>query len=116
MKVLFDHNIPRNLVPYLTKHTVSRTAPLGWAQLHNGALLSAAESEGFDVLVSGDKNLEYQQNVLGREISIISLSAINWPVIKPYVAEIVKAVDEAKPGTYQQIECGTFRRKRFSKP
>ena len=94
MKVLFDHNIPRNLVSSLTHHTIGRTAPLGW------------------VMISGDKNLEYQQRVQGRKIAIVSLSAINWPVISPYVAAIVKAVDEATPGTYQRVECGTFRRER----
>ena len=112
MKVLFDHNIPRNLVSSLTHHTVGRTAPLGWASLQNGDLIAAAEAAGFEVMISGDKNLEYQQRVQGRKIAIVSLSAINWPVIMPYVAAIVKAVDEATSGTYQRVECGTFRRER----
>ena len=116
MKVLFDHNIPRDLASYLPHHTVSRTAPLGWAKLQNGDLIDAAEAAGFEVMISGDKNLEYQQRVHGRTIAIVSLSAINWPVIGPYVAAIVQAVDAATPGTYQRVECGIFRRQRKPGP
>ncbi len=61
-------------------------------------------------MVTGDKNIEYQQRLTGRKIAIVSLSAINWPVIKPHVAAIVKAVDKATPGTYQKVQCGHYRR------
>ena len=93
LKVLLDHNIPRNLVSNLTHHAVSRTAPLGRAKLQNGDLIAAAEDAGFEVMISGDINLEYQQRAQGRKIAIVSLSAVNWPVISPYVAAIVRAVD-----------------------
>ena len=60
MKVLFDHNIARPPAEYLTSHTVSRTGPLGWGSLQNGMLITKAEAHGFEVMVTGDKNLEYQ--------------------------------------------------------
>ena len=60
MKILFDQNAPRPLARYLARHTVTRTAELGWEELKNGDLLKAAESQGFDLFVTADKNLRYQ--------------------------------------------------------
>ncbi len=63
MRLLFDQNVPRNLIRHLTGHTVARSARFGWHELENGDLLDAAESRGFDVLVTADKNMQYQQKM-----------------------------------------------------
>ena len=88
MKVLLDENIPHDLRPFLRHHDTFTAAYLGWAGLKNGALLEAAENDGFDVLVTGDLSLPYQQNMEGRRLAIVSLSAVNWPVIEPVHGEL----------------------------
>ena len=87
-------------------------AYLGWQGLKNGKLLEAAEAENFDVLVTGDLSLNYQQNLAQRKLAIVSLSAINWPVIEAHVEKIVAAVNAAMPGAFIRVECGTFCRRR----
>jgi hypothetical protein len=54
--------------------------------------------------------MPFQQNLTGKRIAIVSLSAIGWPIIEPHVAKIVEAVDGVEPGSFVRIECGVFRR------
>jgi len=72
--------------------------------------LSVAETEGFEVLLTGDKNLSYQQNLAGRRMAIIALSAIDFDILKPNLSLIVAAIDSAGPGTFLTVECGTIKR------
>jgi hypothetical protein len=55
---------------------------LGGAELENGELLKAAQDDGFEGMVTGDKNLSYQQNLKGRTLALVVLSTNNWNVIK----------------------------------
>jgi hypothetical protein len=71
LKVLFDQNVPRPLVRFLGAHDVKRAAELGWSNLRNGALLSAADAAGFDVLLTGDKTIRHEQNMSGREVAVV---------------------------------------------
>ena len=103
MKVLFDQNVPRPLARFLTLHEVSRVAELGWQELTNGDLITAAEARGFEVLVTADKNLRYQQNLAGRKLAIVVLPAGRWPALHAFMADIVQAVDEATQGTFTEI-------------
>jgi hypothetical protein len=113
LKVLLDENIPHDLRPHFHGHETFTASFLGWAGLKNGQLLSAAEAKAFDVLVTGDLSIEYQQNLTGRRIAVVSLSAINWPIIKPHIARIVAAVNQAQAGSFIRVDCGRFvRRKR----
>ena len=112
MKVLLDENIPHDLRPHLSHHDTYTVAYLGWAGLKNGRLLQAAETGGFEVLVTGDLSMSYQQNLTGRRIAILSLSAIGWPIIEPHVPKIVKAIDEAERGGFARVDCGFFTRKK----
>ena len=113
MRVLFDQNTPRPLAQYLTAHQVRRAIDLGWDKLRNGDLLKAAEDAGFDVLLSGDKKMRYEQNMAGRRIAIVCLSANNWPIVKNHITAISHAVEQAVPGTLIFVECGTFLARRF---
>lgn len=112
MRVLLDENLPHKLRGFLLDHDTATVAYLGWGGLKNGDLLKAAEDAGFDVFVTGDRALEHQQNVRGREIAIVSLSAHNWPIIKHHVAKIARAIDGAQAGSFTRVKCGAFARQR----
>jgi len=85
---------------------------LGWGDLNNGELLRTAEESGFEVLVTADKSLLYEQNLTGRPLAIVALSTNNWPIVKNYLSQILAAIDSAAPGSFQTVECGTFSRKK----
>lgn len=112
MRVLLDENIPHDLRSHFRHHDTVTVAYAGWAGLKNGSLLDAAETAGFEVLVTGDLSLTYQQNFAGRRIAIVSLSAVGWPIIERHVASIVAAVDMIKSGTFVRVACGTFIRRK----
>lgn len=76
MRVLLDENIDHRLRTNLGSHEVFTASYLGWGGLKNGQLLRAAEDDGFDVLVTGDRTLAYEQNLTGRRLAIIVLSAV----------------------------------------
>ena len=103
MKVLFDQNMPRPLARFLTQHQVSTAADMGWERLKNGDLLNAAEANGFDVLVTADQNLAYQQNLENRKLALVVLPYGRWPKVRPHISEIIQAVDHAVPGSYLAI-------------
>jgi hypothetical protein len=79
LKVLFDQNAPRPLTRFLVNHQVIRAAELDWSELKNGDLLRAAEEAGFEVLVTADRNLAYQQNLKDRKLAIVVLPSGNGP-------------------------------------
>jgi len=64
MLILFDHSTPAPLAAYLTGHTVTKAKDRGWDRLSNGDLLAEAERAGFDLLLTADNNMRYQQNLL----------------------------------------------------
>jgi hypothetical protein len=78
MLILFDHGVPAPLVPYLIGHAVVKARERGWDRLSNGDLLAEAERAGFDVFLTADKNIRYQQNLTGRRIAIVVLSTPQW--------------------------------------
>jgi predicted nuclease of predicted toxin-antitoxin system len=112
VKVLLDENIPHKLRTHFPDHEVMTVAFLGWGGLKNGELLKAAEDASFDVFVTGDRALPFQQNMAGRKMAIVSLSAHNWPIIKHHVEKIAAAIDESGTGSYARVECGIFTRAR----
>ena len=104
MKILFDQGTPVPLRQSLFPHEIATAYELNWSELTNGDLLSAAEDNGFDVLITTDQNLQYQQNLSGRKISIIALSTTAWPRIKNETASISEALNSVQPGSYARIE------------
>lgn len=68
MRILFDHGAPRGLAAELFGHTVTPAKAMGWERLSNGDLLSAAEEANFELLLTTDSNLRYQQNLTARKI------------------------------------------------
>ncbi len=103
MKILFDQNAPRPLTRFFANHQVIRTAELDWSVLKNGDLLRAAEEAGFDVLVTADRNLSYQQNLKHRKLAIVVLPSGQWPEVEPHVPLIVLAIDSSEPGGFVDL-------------
>ncbi len=102
MRILFDHGVPVPLRNSLAEHTVATAYEMGWATFDNGALLSALEG-AFDVLVTTDQSLEYQQNLLGRRLAVLVLPTTSWPRIQAHIAEIVEAVGRLRPGDFTKL-------------
>lgn len=101
--MLFYQGVPVPLRELLTRHDVSTAYERGWSALANGDLLDAAEREGFEVLVTTDKNLRHQQNLDARRIAIIALASTSWPRIQRETPAVVRAVTEAHPGSYTEV-------------
>ena len=102
MRVLFDQGTPVPLRRALSGHTVSTAFEMGWADLDNGELLERAEA-AFDVLITTDKNLRYQQSLAGRRLAIVVLPTTSWPLIQHHVTEVITAMDELRPGEFREL-------------
>lgn len=89
---------------FLKDHSVSTAHELGWATLKNGELLEAAEDSQFDVFVTTDKNLQYQQNLTSRKISVIVLSATSWPRISKVIDRVSDAVANSEENSFVEVE------------
>jgi hypothetical protein len=72
-------------------------------ELSNGELIDAAEQAGFEVLLTTDKNIRYQQNLKGRRIALVVLAHSQWPMVKLVAESIVAAVNAAEPGGYVEV-------------
>jgi len=88
----------------LSGHDVETAHELGWSELTNGDLLSAAENAGFEIFVTADRNLKYQQNLDDRNIVILVLSTTSWPRIQKSVSKVVSAIDSSISGDFIEIE------------
>ena len=104
MRILFDQATPVPIRTSLDQHEVRTASQQGWDTLKNGDLLTAAEAAGFDVLLTTDKNLRYQQNLAGRKIAIVILGRQQWPQLRSHVQRIVDAVNAAVAGSYSEID------------
>ena len=103
MRLLFDHNVPAPLRRLLTGYDISLAGELGWQRLTNGELLAAAEQAGFDVLLTADQNLRYQQNLSGRRIGIVILSTQTIGVLRENLPAVAAAIDGAGQGDYVEL-------------
>src|SRR5580692_281692 len=104
MRVLFDQATPVPIRASLKGHEVRTAAQQGWDTLKNGELLTVAEADGFDVLLTTDKNMRYQQNLAGRKIAVVVLGLQQWPSLRANVARVVEAIEAATPGSYTEVE------------
>jgi len=104
MLILFDHSTPAPLASYLTGHRITKAKDRGWDRLSNGDLLTEAERAGFDLLLTADNNMRYQQNLAGRRIALVVLSTPQWPRIQLHVDKITAVLNSVKPGSYTEVE------------
>jgi glutamate racemase len=103
VKILFDQGTPVPLRKHLTEHEVSTAFEKEWSHLKNGELLQQAEDEGFEVLVTTDQNLRYQQNLQERKIAIVVLMSTSWPKIQKNLIAVVKSINSATIGDYLEV-------------
>ena len=87
----------------LIRHFVSTAYECGWSTLKNGELLNAAEQDGFEVLVTTDRNLRYQQNLAERRIAVVVICTTSWPRIRAALQNVVVAVDSCQQGSCIEV-------------
>jgi hypothetical protein len=104
MLVLFDQGTPIGIRHSLREHIVKTANEEGWSALLNGQLLRAAEDAGFDVLLTTDNNLLFQQNLQGRRLAVVILTKNRWKLICRVLPQIATAVAAAKPGSWALVE------------
>ena len=102
-RILLDQNVPYPLIRHLPGHDVVHASTAGWSELSNGLLIAAAEVSGFTLLITADQNLEYQQNLATRSLSLIVLSTNNWGILRANLLPIVEAVGSADAGSYHFV-------------
>ena len=100
---MFDQGTPAPLRSHLSAHQVSTAFELNWGTLKNGDFLSKAETAGFEILVTTDQNLRYQQNLSKRRIAIVVIGTTSWPRTKKGVAAVVDAVNGIELGGYVEV-------------
>jgi hypothetical protein len=76
---------------------------MGWHEIANGDLIAAVEAGGFDVLITADQSIKYQQNLTGRRLALIVLTTNHWDTIRPNVAQVVAAVEAIQLGGYVTV-------------
>ena len=104
MKILFDHGTPAPLRGHVPEHTVDKAAEKGWAELSNGDLLDQAESEEYELLITTDQSIGYQQNLGRRRLAIIVLRSNRWPDVLLRVDDIRAALERIQPGELREVE------------
>jgi hypothetical protein len=103
LKILFDQGTPVPLRNHLSDHEIDTAFELGWSDLNNGELLDRAEMEGYDLMITTDQNLQYQQHLSSRSIAIVVLLTTSWPRIKMKISDVASAVDAITPGGYREV-------------
>ena len=103
MRILFDHNTPRPLRSYLTEHSVDTAREKGWAEFRNGNLLDNAEEEGYEVLITADQSMRYQQNMAQRQIAVIVLLSNRWPRVQQKIEDLRTALETIEPGEFREV-------------
>jgi hypothetical protein len=107
LRILLDKNVPVGLRQFFSgpDYALRTLMEMGWPeQLENGELLEVAEASGFDVLLTADQNIPYQQNLSGRRLALVVLGSNIWPVLQEHRNAIVTMVVAAKPGTCHLVE------------
>jgi hypothetical protein len=116
MRILFDQNVPRALRNPLLRHDVRTAAEMGWSTLVNGLLVDAAERAGFEAIITADRSFRFHVNISARNLAVIVLSTNHWPVLQPGAPSILRALQGARPGSFQEVVVGRFRRPRSGRP
>ena len=104
MKIILDESVPQKLRLLIEGHAVVTVAFQGWSGLKNGALLTAAEEAGYELLITADQEITYQQNLTGRKTALLVLSTNNWDLVKAGIAEIRAAIEAVTPGSYAEVK------------
>ena len=103
-RVLFDQGVPVPLRRELPDAQVRTAFQMGWSRVANGDLLMAAEADGFEVFLTTDKNLRYQQNLATRRIGILVLPTTDWREIRLHAEEVRQALAGLAAGGFIEVQ------------
>ena len=107
MRILFDNGVPRQLGRQLLGHVVEEARERGWDALSNGELLDRAEEAGFEVLITTDQDIRYQQNMANRRVGLVVLMNTAWPLISRRVETVRNALEGIQPGEVREVPIPT---------
>lgn len=104
MRILLDESLPRRLIRELSEHAVSTVTESGWSGLENGELLRTAAGR-FDVFLTADQNIEYQQNLRELPLAVVVLVAYSnrLETLRPLIPELLDRLDRLKPCTLVKV-------------
>ena len=103
MRILFDHDVPRPLRGHLPGHEVDTARQRGWEELSNGDLLNVAEREGYEVFISADQKIPYQQNIGRRPFGVVILLSNNWQQVRENTTAVQSALQGIQPGELREV-------------
>jgi predicted nuclease of predicted toxin-antitoxin system len=105
VRILLDEQLPRQLARHFVGHEVRTVQQQGWAGLGNGELLRHAAADMFDVFVTADQNLQFQQNLSGAPLGVVVLVARSNALddLLPLVPLLLQAVRDARPGEVRRV-------------
>ena len=104
MRILLDQNTPAPLRYALLGHQVETAFERGWSELSNGKLIGEAESAGFDLLVTSDQSIPYQQNWTGRTLGLLVLSTNDWTRIRMFKDQVLEAINAMQRATCVRLD------------
>jgi hypothetical protein len=104
MRILFDQGTPVPLRKYLHPHDVDIANERDWGALQNGDLLNQPEQDGYELLITTDQNLRYQQNLSSRKIMILVLCTTSWPRIRQNVERVTEGIRCMPEIGYHEIQ------------
>jgi hypothetical protein len=104
MRVMLDECVPVRLKRWLSGHAVETVTGIGWSGIKNGRLLRLLVDNGYEVLVTADKNLEYQQHLPGLPLAILILPTNHWKSLQPQQARVVHSVSALQPGSVTRLD------------
>ena len=104
MLILLDHCAPGPMRAYLPGHIVHTAAGMGWDLRPDGEVLTLAEAHGYELLISVDQDIQYQQNLTVRQIAILVLKPNDWSLIRPRIDDINAAISRIQPGEYIEVD------------
>lgn len=105
MRILLDESLPHDLAPLIDGHTVSTVQDQGWSSVKNGRLLALAATR-FEVFITADRNLEFQQNLAKLPIAVVVLVARKNRIqdIQPLLPSLARALNHIAPRTLTKVD------------
>ena len=102
MKIIIDECVPHIVKKRLPDREIKTVQEMGWAGVKNGELLKFVEAE-FDVFITSDKNLRYQQNLQNRSLAILLLPSNQIPIVKNLMPQIDEELERIKLGDFVEL-------------
>jgi hypothetical protein len=104
MRIFLDHNVPAPLRYWLIGHPVETAYERGWAEVSNGELLGLIEGVGFDVMITTDQSIRYQQNLTGRKLALVVINTNDWTRLRNWKSTLLNGLAKAAPGSLVEVE------------